>query len=98
LIPDIDRPGCPAIVLASFIQRGKKDLSLSRMGRPWPKSAWRPWRVCVIGPSLAEKMDHVLSFLEQAMSDASMAISKADIVATLPEVVQEFRHVETGAS
>ena len=32
------------------------------------------------------------------MSDASMAISKADIVATLPEVVQEFRHVETGAS
>jgi FlaA1/EpsC-like NDP-sugar epimerase len=46
----------------------------------------------------AEELDHVLTFLEQAVSDASAALAKTDVVAMLTRVIPGFQHVETGRS
>ena len=46
----------------------------------------------------AQELDAVLDFLERAVSDARMPLSKAEIVAMLAKVIPSFRHVETGRS
>jgi len=46
----------------------------------------------------ARELDAVLEFLERAVSDAHVPLSKAEVVAALAKVIPGFEHVETGRS
>ena len=46
----------------------------------------------------AEKLDRVIGFIERAVSDARVPVTKGEIVAALGEVIAGLQHRETGRS